>query len=171
MLIYRFIDDYYSQVDIFDLKFDINSYEHKDAGRLFKSIKQLSLGQKVVALLDFIFIFGEITGDETPLLLDQPEDNLDSSYIYKHLVTSLRREKDKRQVIIVTHNSTIVTNSKPEEIIALQSDNRHGWISNSGYPTERQVIMDILNLLEGGVDSFKHKEFIYDPVITESKDR
>ncbi|WP_318765015.1 hypothetical protein [Lactiplantibacillus carotarum] len=68
-------------------------------------------------------------------------------------------------MIVVTHNSTIVTNSKPEEIISMKSDNLHGWVDNSGYPTEVEVIKRIINLLEGGYDSFEHKEFIYDPVL------
>lgn len=163
--IYDFFASYYAHVDVFDLEFDINSYENENIGPKFKPIQQVSLGQKVVALLDFIFAYGDLNGDTTPLLLDQPEDNLDSSYIYQHLVTSFKREKDKRQVIVVTHNSTIVTNSKPEEVISMKSDNLHGWIENSGYPTETEVIKRVINLLEGGHDSFIHKEFIYNPVL------
>lgn len=167
--IYSFINNYIQVVDNFDLQLDINSYEH-DASRKvkFKSVRNVSLGQKVVALLDFIFLFGKFSKDRTPLLLDQPEDNLDSTYIYKHLVQSLRTEKDKRQVIIVTHNSTIVTNSKPEEVISLESDNSHAWIRSTGYPTEERVVASILNLLEGGKESFIHKEFIYKNILGKS---
>ncbi|WP_048000760.1 Spaf_1101 family AAA-like ATPase [Lactiplantibacillus herbarum] len=167
--IYSFLQSYYLNVDVFDLEFDINSYENESDITKFKLIQQVSLGQKVVALLDFIFAYGSLNGDTTPLLLDQPEDNLDSSYIYQHLVTSLRKVKDRRQAIVVTHNSTIVTNSKPEEIISMKSDNLHGWVDNSGYPTEVEVIKRIINLLEGGYDSFEHKEFIYDPVLKNAK--
>lgn len=68
-------------------------------------------------------------------------------------------------MLIVIHNSTIVANSKPEQVISLQSDNIHGWVENTGYPTETEVVLQIVNLLEGGVASFKHKEFLYSPVI------
>lgn len=163
--IYDLLNQYYRSVDQFDLQFDINSFENESEATVFKSISEISLGQKVVALLDFIFMFGAVSGDVTPLLLDQPEDNLDSTYIYQHLVEALRRQKDHRQVLIVTHNSTIVTNSKPEQVISLKSDNSHGWVENTGYPTEAEVVMQIVNLLEGGVASFKHKEFVYSPVI------
>lgn len=159
--IYRKLDEYYRTLDNFDLYFDINSFEDNDGKPVFKSISQISLGQKVVALLDFVFRFGVIDRDDTPLLLDQPEDNLDSSYIYKHLVQALRFQKDNRQVIMVTHNSTLLTNSKPEQVIAVKSDNHHGWIDQTGYPTESEVILKIINVLEGGIDSFKHREFIY----------
>lgn len=163
--IYDLLNQYYRDVDQFDLQFDINSFENESEATVFKSISEISLGQKVVALLDFIFMFGAVSGDVTPLLLDQPEDNLDSTYIYQHLVAALRRQKDHRQVLIVTHNSTIVTNSKPEQVISLQSDNTHGWVENTGYPTEAEVVLQIVNLLEGGVASFKHKEFVYSPII------
>lgn len=164
--IYDFINKYIQVVDQFDLQLDINSYENDTNHKVeFKSVRNVSLGQKVVALLDFIFLFGEFSDDRTPLLLDQPEDNLDSTYIYKHLVQSLRTEKDKRQVIIVTHNSTIVTNSKPEEVISLESDNSHGWVERTGYPTEKRIVGSILNLLEGGKESFIHKEFIYKNIL------
>ncbi|WP_404819982.1 Spaf_1101 family AAA-like ATPase [Lacticaseibacillus daqingensis] len=163
--IYDLLNQYYRSVDQFDLEFDINSSENDSQTTVFKSISEISLGQKVVALLDFIFMFGAVSGDVTPLLLDQPEDNLDSTYIYRHLVESLRRQKDHRQVLIVTHNSTIVTNSKPEQVISLKSDNKHGWVENTGYPTEAEVVLQIVNLLEGGVASFKHKEFVYSPII------
>ncbi|AER65304.1 hypothetical protein HMPREF0539_0837 [Lacticaseibacillus rhamnosus LMS2-1] len=163
--VYDLLNQYYRNVDQFDLQFDINSFENDSQMTVFKSISEISLGQKVVALLDFIFMFGAVSGDVTPLLLDQPEDNLDSTYIYQHLVEALRKQKDHRQVLIVTHNSTIVTNSKPEQVISLQSDNTHGWVENTGYPTEAEIVLQIVNLLEGGVASFKHKEFVYSPII------
>lgn len=167
--IYELINKYYQKLDEFDLQFDINSYENDSDEQIFKPISQISLGQKVVALLDFIFLLGGVSNDSTPLLLDQPEDNLDSTYIYKHLVESLRKQKDTRQLIVVTHNSTIVTNSKPEQIISLRSDNKHGWVETTGYPTEKNVVLEIISLLEGGVASFRHKEFVYAPVVNDTK--
>lgn len=167
--IYGLLNQFYQGIDQFDLQFDINSFENETHNTVFKSISETSLGQKVVALLDFIFMFGDVTKDVTPLLLDQPEDNLDSTYIYQHLVESLRQQKDSRQVLIVTHNSTIVTNSKPEQVISLQSDNEHGWVKKTGYPTESEIVLEIINLLEGGVASFKHKEFVYSSVVEKTK--
>ena len=148
-----------------DLKFDINSNNTNDNKKIYKSIKNLSLGQRVVALLDFIFILGDFKGDRKPLLIDQPEDNLDNSYIYENLVQSLIKEKSKRQVIIATHNSTIVTNAKAECIIVMESDNERAWVKQIGYPYEKRMISLILKYLEGGEESFRHKEFVYQPVL------
>lgn len=148
-----------------DLKFDVNSNNTNDNRKIYKSIKNLSLGQRVVAILDFIFILGEFKGDRKPLLIDQPEDNLDNSYIYENLVQSLIKEKSKRQVIIATHNSTIVTNAKAECIIVMDSDNERAWVKQIGYPYENKMIFMILKYLEGGEESFRHKEFVYQPVL------
>lgn len=91
---------------------------------VMKDIEELSLGQKVVAILTMIFNYGEHSADSTPLVIDQPEDNLDNLYIYQNLVKSLRRIKNKRQVIIATHSATIVTNADAEQVIILESDNK-----------------------------------------------
>ncbi len=151
----------------FDLQFNVNNYEQSNSKVLYKSIKYLSLGQKVVALLNFVLAYSEYSKDFTPFIVDQPEDNLDNQYIYKNLVKQLKNIKDKRQVIIATHNSTIVTNSKTEQVIIMNSDNEHGWIEKNGYPTEQKIKKGIVSCLEGGVDSFKHKCYVYDEIINE----
>ena len=98
--------------------------------------------------------------------IDQPEDNLDNQYIYKNLVKQLRDSKEKRQVIIATHNATIVTNAKADLVCEMKSDNIHGWIDSMGYPSEWKVKKRIINHLEGGIDSFIHKTEIYRNVIS-----
>lgn len=164
------VKNYYSNFiknnEVFDLEFNLNSNE-SDKGKpeFFKSIKLLSLGQKVVALFDFIIGYSEFYNDLRPLLLDQPEDNLDNRYIYINLVKQLREIKSNRQVIIATHNSTIVTNAKAETIIVLESNNNNAWVKKSGYPYEYNMIRHIVDNLEGGYDSFKHKLFIYNSTI------
>lgn len=155
-------------MDNFELYFNINNKE--DITNLpveFKNIKQLSSGQKVAALLTFVFNFGIITNDNTPLIIDQPEDNLDNTYIYKNLVESLKSIKNNRQVIIVTHSSTIVTNADAEEVIVLKSNNKQGWIEKHGYPSEKSIIKHILNYLEGGENSFNHKYSVYNVILSE----
>lgn len=153
-------------VDNFDIKFNVN-YKASN-GNLpvnFRGIKNLSLGQKVTALLTFVFNFGIITNDKTPLMIDQPEDNLDNAYIYRTLVQSLRNIKNIRQVIIITHSSTIVTNADAEEVIVMESDNESGWIEREGFPSNKSITLDIINYLEGGEESFKHKYEMYKTII------
>ena len=128
---------------------------------MYKSVKTLSLGQKVVAMLSFILGYSEYSKDYRPLIIDQPEDNLDNQYIYKNLVKQLRVIKDRRQIIIATHNATIVTNAKADQVCVMCSDNKHGWIETTGYPGENRIKKHIINYLEGGKNSFLHKIDIY----------
>lgn len=156
------LEKYFEIIDEFSLEFNVNSRELLENPKIImKPITDLSLGQKVVALLTFVFQFGHHVNDNTPLIIDQPEDNLDNQYIYKNLVSSLRTIKNSRQVIIVTHSSTIVTNADAEQIIVMNSNSDHGWVERTGYPSDLIILKHVLNNLEGGIDSFKHKAETY----------
>ncbi|KOP68486.1 hypothetical protein AMS62_27025 [Bacillus sp. FJAT-18019] len=160
------LEKYFEAVDDFSLLFNVNSKEHvRTTAPLLKDISELSLGQKVVTILTFIFEYGKFFDDNTPLIIDQPEDNLDNQYIYKNLVNSLKQIKNSRQIIVVTHSSTIVTNADAEQVIVLDSDNKNGWILKKGYPDDDTITRHIINYLEGGSDSFKHKVGMYSKVL------
>lgn len=153
--------------DDYTLMFNINSKESvQSTSVLMREIETLSLGQKVVAILTFLFNFGEHSLDSTPLVIDQPEDNLDNQYIYKNLVESLKNVKNSRQVIISTHSSTIVTNADAEQVIVLDSNNTNGWLVKKGYPGDRVIIKHILTILEGGEQSFSQKAKTYSNVLS-----
>lgn len=156
------IEQYYSQDYYLSLEFNLSSNTPDDTAKpLFRDITELSMGQKVVAILSFILSFSDFSDDNTPLIIDQPEDNLDGQYIYDNLVKDLRGIKGKRQVVIATHNSTLVTNCKAEQVIVMKSDNQHGWIERTGYPTNRRITESILRYLEGGKQSFRHRYYVY----------
>lgn len=160
------LENYLEAVDDFSLLFNINLKENvKQTAAVMKDISELSLGQKVVTILTFIFEYGDFFNDNTPLIIDQPEDNLDNQYIYKNLVRSLKQIKNSRQIIIVTHSSTIVTNADAEQVIVLESDNRNGWVEKSGYPDNNTITKHIINYLEGGASSFQHKIGMYSKVL------
>jgi len=147
------------------LEFNINSKTTTRGGSDYRDVRNLSLGQKVVAMLDFIFGYGDFIGDHRPILIDQPEDNLDSQYIYKNLVKQLRDIKNKRQIIIATHSATIVTNAMADQVCVMCSDGKNGWIERAGYPSEDAIKRDIVNYMEGGTDSFIHKMKVYQPIL------
>ncbi len=165
-LIQLYLEEVYSNCEKLSLEFNINS-KVTDGNKktIFKEVANLSLGQKVVAMLDFILAYSEFTNDNRPLLIDQPEDNLDSRYIYNNLVQILRNVKNKRQIIVATHNATIVTNTMSDLVILMESDGEHGWVEQSGYPSEDRIKKHIVNYLEGGKESFEHKVKIYKRVI------
>ena len=62
-------------------------------------------------------------------------------------------------------NATIVTNAMTDQVCVMNSDGKHGWVERTGYPSEEKIKKDIVNYLEGGVESFKHKSKIYRPVL------
>ena len=158
--------DKLNTVEDFTIEFDVNAYETSmPLKSIFKDIKNLSLGQKVVTILNLILSHGDFSNNHKPVIIDQPEDNLDSRYIYKNLVEQLRQLKEKRQIIIATHNSTLVTNSLSENVIVMDSDGEHGWISKCGYALSYPIKKEILNILEGGEGSFKHRQVVFDDVI------
>lgn len=163
--IIAYLREYVKDSEDFALEFNINNREGGSAQKLYKRIQELSLGQKVVGMLAFILGYSEYSKDFRPLLIDQPEDNLDNQYIYRNLVKKLRDTKDKRQVIIATHNATIVTNAKADQVCVMESKDNHGWVSATGYAGEGKIKKYIINYLEGGKESFKHKIHVYSDVL------
>ena len=166
----NFIIDYLRQyvedIEAFSLEFNLNNREgNSKISTLYKDVRTLSLGQKVVAMLSFILGYSEYSNDYRPLIIDQPEDNLDNQYIYRNLVKQLRGVKDKRQVIIATHSATIVTNAKADQVCVMMSDNKHGWIETTGYPGENRIKEKIISYLEGGKESFLHKLSVYEEAL------
>lgn len=150
------------------LEFNINSKETShQLDILYKEVGVLSLGQKVVAMLDFLLAYSDYSKDFRPLIIDQPEDNLDNRYIYRHLVQQFRDVKAQRQIILATHNATIVTNSMTDQVVIMESDGVNGWIESQGYVSEKYIKNHIINQLEGGKDSFKHKMSIYETALSE----
>lgn len=165
--ILEYVSKFISNSEQFTLEFNINNKEGENLPAHFKPVGELSLGQKVVAMLAFILGYSDFSGDYRPLIIDQPEDNLDNQYIYKNLVKQLRNIKEKRQIIIATHNATIVTNAKADQICVMKSNDKHGWIETTGYPGEKRIKKHIINYLEGGKESFLHKMSIYKEALQE----
>ena len=86
-----------------------------------------------------------------------------------NLVQQLRDAKSKRQVIIATHNAAIVTNTNAEQVCVMESDGQSGWVAVRGYVGTNQIKKQIVNYLEGGIESFKHKCEIYHDVLLDPK--
>lgn len=119
----------------------------------FVSIEQGSPGQRNAALLAFFLIYGT-----EPLILDQPEDDLDNQLIYNSIVTQLREIKQKRQVIVITHNANVVVNGDSENVIPLGiNSSAQTVISGHGGLQEYQVRESICEILEGGKEAFESR--------------
>ena len=119
-------------------------------------IQQGSPGQKNATLLAFILSYGE-----EPLLLDQPEDDLDNELISDLIVQQLRQTKTKRQVIVVTHNANIVVNGNAEMVLPLKVKDEGAQtqteVQHPASIQERKVREYICNILEGGEKAFEQR--------------
>lgn len=126
-------------------------YSLKD-GESFNPVEQGSPGQKTAALLAFILSYGN-----EPLVLDQPEDDLDNHLIYDLIVTQLREIKQKRQVLVVTHNANIVVNGDAENVIALDVRAGQTRIVSQGGLQETSIRDEICRVMEGGREAFDQR--------------
>ena len=132
--------------DSLDVKFSLKE------GRGFKPVEQGSPGQKTAALLAFILSYGN-----EPLILDQPEDDLDNHLIYDLIVSQLREIKQRRQILIVTHNANIVVNGDAENVIALDIKAGQTRIVTQGGLQDSSIRNEICRIMEGGKEAFEQR--------------
>lgn len=128
--------------------------EYKPSGkkREFQSIDSGSPGQRTAAMLAFILAYGD-----EPLVLDQPEDDLDNALITEFVVNELRAIKSKRQVIVVTHNPNIVVNGDSEWVIAMDSSKGECRIGETGGLQNPAIRRTICEIMEGGQKAFDER--------------
>jgi DNA repair ATPase RecN len=133
----------------------------------WQPITEGSPGQRTAAMLAFVLHHGN-----EPLVLDQPEDDLDSEWISKLVVRELRDSRWRRQLIVVSHNANIPVLGDADQVITLE--NRSGALAvrtshskSTGSvphvgPVEYDFVRnDIQNIMEGGVTAFIQREQKY----------
>lgn len=110
----------FSQSDVYDWLYCVDYFD-VEYGIKHESVdlNKLSKGRKGVVLL---LIYLDIDKDYRPLLIDQPEENLDNRSVYSTLVEYFRKAKKKRQIILVTHNANLVVNSDAEQVVVANYD-------------------------------------------------
>lgn len=140
-------------------------------------LNNLSPGLKGVALL---ILYLELDKeDKRPILIDQPEENLDNRSVYNTLVRYFKDAKKRRQVIIVTHNPNLVVNTDSEQVIVadfdrgLEKQNSRifyvtGSLENTFKDDEANIVLEkqgirehVCLILEGGKDAFEKREKKY----------
>lgn len=117
----------------------------------YRDMAMLSGGQQVSLLLSLLLE----TDDDRPIVIDQPEDELDKAYLFDVVLPALRRLKGVRQVIFVTHDANIVVNGDADLVIFLDAGADHGWIATDGAIEEATVREAILTVLDGGEKAFE----------------
>lgn len=146
------------------------------------TIEQMSPGKKALVLLELLINLEE---NKCPILIDQPEDDLDNRSIYYDLVQFIRKKKLGRQIIVVTHNANIVLGADTEEVIVANQNGqdtpnakyrfeyRSGAIENDtarrdsdgnalpGVLNQSGVQTQICDILEGGKIAFELRQHKY----------
>ncbi|QAS29164.1 hypothetical protein EQK45_03660 [Lactiplantibacillus plantarum] len=127
-------------------------------GGKFKDIESLSKGQQCTAILDIIML-----DNKDPLIVDQPEDNLDNSFITNNLVDGIRHNKNSRQYVFATHNANIPVFGDAELIATLHEVDGQGEVETSGVGSidDENVKKNVINILEGGAKAFRMRESKY----------
>ncbi len=126
--------------------------------RELRTLEELSKGQRATALL--LLLLG---ASKAPLVIDQPEDDLDNRFIYDGVVAHLRELKGERQIIASTHNANVPVLGDAELIVALEGRGDHGQIAADGVGSlDDAAIRNLVeNLLEGGPAAFNARQHLY----------
>lgn len=141
-------------------------------------LKMMSPGKRAIVVLELL-LEGD-PEDKSPILIDQPEDNLDNRTISEELVGLLRKVSLYRQVFIVTHNANLVVLADADEVIVANQDpeieenekfkfeyitgsleNSTGFDDDSRKLASKGIRNDITDILEGGVEAFRTREKKY----------
>ncbi|UOR44741.1 TrlF family AAA-like ATPase [Helicobacter pylori] len=119
-----------------------------------RALNETSFGQKCTAVLVVLLSLGN-----NPIIIDEPEAHLDSALIANYLVTLIKKQKQKRQIIFATHNANFVLNADAELIIQLKNENNK--IVVQSFMIESDEYKEDLLKLEGGKKAFKDRERKY----------
>ena len=153
-------NNWFYNIEPFSVRYSMK-FDGKDLGLL-------SPGQKGIVLL---LVYLEVDQDDRrPLIIDQPEDNLDNLSIYSNLVQYFRNRKRTRQIIIITHNPNLVVNTDSEQVIEADFDGSRnprivytsGSLENtSTNPAAPGIRERVCQILEGGTEAFQKREEKY----------
>lgn len=124
----------------------------------YKRMENLSKGQQCTAILNILLL-----DNKDPLIVDQPEDNLDNAFVAENLISCIRENKIKRQYIFATHNANIPVFGDAELIVAMEEVDGKGKIAECGIGSidVQDVKKKVVDILEGGEAAFKMREAKY----------
>ena len=151
----------YNKSDLYSFLFDLDFLEPEYKLKLGeKNLSELSPGERGALLLIFYLTIDQ---NEIPLIIDQPEENLDNQSVFKILVKFIIKAKEKRQIIIVTHNPNLAVACNAEQIIHVKIDKKNGnMVSRVSGSLESKAINDaVIDVLEGTFPALKTRTQTY----------
>lgn len=123
-------------------------------------LERLSPGQRGALLLIFYLL---VDRDRIPIILDQPEENLDNETVYNLLVGVITRAKQHRQVVMVTHNANLAVACDAEQVIvcSMERDGSNKISYDAGAIEELNLNQSVVNILEGTKPAFENRRRKY----------
>lgn len=123
-------------------------------------LERLSPGQRGALLLIFYLL---VDRDRVPIILDQPEENLDNETVYNLLVGVITRAKQHRQVVMVTHNANLAVACDAEQVIvcSMERDGSNKISYDAGAIEELNLNQSVVNILEGTKPAFENRRRKY----------
>ena len=131
--------------------------EFRVEGENYRDLSKLSGGQRVSLLLSLLLE----TNDHRPLVIDQPEDELDNRFLFDTMLPALKGLKGKRQIILATHKADIVVNGDADQVIQLDATSDQGRIVCSGAIEDPSVRDAIVQTVDGGDEAFQLRRMKY----------
>ena len=126
-----------------------------------KDLSELSPGERGGLLLVFYLMLDQ---QDIPLVIDQPEDNLDNKSVYEILVTFIKQAKKRRQIILVTHNPNLAVVADAEQIIHVsidKKDSMNDFDFFSGSIEDDRINQAVVDILEGTMPAFDNRRLKY----------
>jgi ABC-type lipoprotein export system ATPase subunit len=145
----------------YDFLFSLNYLKPKYVLQLSgKDVGQLSPGERGTLLLVFYLL---IDKSDKPLVIDQPEGNLDNQTVFNTLVPCIKEAKNRRQIIIVTHNPNLAVACDADQVIkaSIDKQNRNAVAYVSGAIENPEMNIDAVNILEGTRPAFESRRAKY----------
>ncbi len=125
-------------------------------GGSYKLADALSVGQRCTAVLPII-----LSHTERVLIVDQPEDNLDNSFVADTLVKALRNRPSTSQLVFATHNPNVPVLGEADRVVFLTSDGKRGDVTHVGQLDDPQSVRAITDVMEGGREAFAKRAAFY----------
>ncbi|GLH65934.1 TrlF family AAA-like ATPase [Geothrix edaphica] len=123
----------------------------------WRGLEKLSGGERTSVLLTLLLD----SDDNRPLVIDQPEDDLNNRFLWDKVLPALRMRKDRRQIIFATHNANIVVNGDADQVLYFEANAEQGWVSSKGAIEQPKIRNAILEILDGGQEAFHLRKLKY----------
>ena len=137
-------------------------FDPVNTGNGHKPINQLSAGQRCTAMFPLLLKLRQ-----GPLVIDQPEDNLDNRHIAGKISPVIASDKARRQIIMTSHNANLLVLSDPENVVVFDGNGEQGLIVEQGFLATREspVTKHVLDILDGGEKALEMRYAKYGKVL------